>query len=569
MGFARWSCRWKISAYGAFVPSLRALLTLAALATALAATSPAHAVDLAQRPSYLPPPDGWEAGSVRLPASAGRRDDLIVAVERGARPRAILRMHRARELANGFWLVEAGETMSALRRLEAIGALRYSHPNGRAAPARTQATQGDPSDPAPWWVPRIGADRVTPPAGPGFPITVIDDGIDATHPEFALRPVTYLNANAVTPPDDYHGTMVTSVAAAPVNGVGIAGLYPNADVRFADDGTGTCGETLAALGAAIDAGPSVINMSWGFSQPASCFALYDLLIQAFGSGSLPVAAAGNEREAGSPPGVPAILPHVLTVGASSPADQVAFFSNRHDAVDLAAPGEGIMLATPTFYDASGYAIESGTSFSAPMVSAAASWVATQRPGMDVTQLFDLLRWETRDIGAPDWDPDTGFGLLNLPDALARPLPSVDPQEPNDDINQVKVRGLFRNATPPLTRPGRGRASLGARLDFTEDPVDVYRVFVPAKRVVHLTVKPNADVDLEVFRPLARTVYYQNRRAALRGALIGGSRRSGKAVERFEVRNSGRHGIYVYAVAYISGEVDLSADYGLTIRTRLK
>jgi subtilisin family serine protease len=543
-----------------------AAVAIAALTTALGSVSSAHAVDLAQRPYYLPPPDGQENDSARVPASLGQRGDLIVAVERGARPRAILRTHRARELSEGFWQVEGKEGAAALRQLRVIDALRYSHRDGRVAPARTQATQADPSDPVPWWMPRIGADRVTPPAGPGFPITVIDDGIDTTHPEFANRPVTYLNANAATAPEDFHGTMVTSVAAAPVNGVGIAGLYPNADVRSFDVGAGTCADTLDAVAAAIQVGPSVINMSWSFNQPAGCFALYDLLTQAFGTGSLPVAAVGNEREEGSPTGVPAILPHVLTVGASNAADQVAFFSNRDDAVDLVAPSEGITLATPTFYDPSGYSVESGTSFSAPMVSAAASWVATQRPGIDVTQLFDALRWGARDIGEAGWDPDTGFGVLDLPSTLARPLPSVDPQEPNDDVNQVKAGGLFRNATAPLTRPSRGRASLEARLDFTEDPVDIYRVFVPAKRVVHFTVRPDADVDLELFRPSARTVYYQNRRAALRGALIGGSRRKGKAVERFALSNDGRRGVYVYAAAYVTGAVDLSADYRLTIST---
>jgi subtilisin family serine protease len=552
---------------GRRVSFLRALLAVAALTTALGAASSARAVELAQRPSYLPPPDGLVASSARLLAASGQ-EDLIVAVERGARPRAILRAHRARGLAPGFWLVEAGETAQALHRLEAVGALRYAHRNGHASEARALSAQADPSDPAPWWMPRIGADRVTPPAGPGFPITVIDDGIDTTHPEFALKPVTFLNSNAAVSPADHHGTMVTSVAAAPVNGVGMAGLYANANVRSFDVGEGTCGDSLAALEAATAAGPSVINMSWSFSEPAGCYALYDLLVKAFRSGSLPVAAVGNERERGSPPGVPAILPHVLTVGASNPSDQVASFSNRHDALDLVAPGEGIVLATPTFYSPSGYAIESGTSFSAPMVSAAASWVATQRPGMDVTQLFDLLRWETRDLDEKGWDPDTGFGVLDLPLALARPLPSVDPQEPNDDVNQVKAGGLFRNATPPLTRPGRGRTSLEAGLDFTEDPVDIYRVFVPAKRVVDVTVRPDADVDLELFRPFARTVYYRNRRAALRGALIGGSRRRGKAVERFAVRNSSRRGGYVYAVVYITGDgEDLAAGYGLTIRTR--
>ena len=549
---------------------LRTVVIALGATAALAAAGPAAAAELSSRPSYLPPPDGMGAAPARLLAADGK-EDLIVAVERGARARAIMRAHRARDLGGGIWLVESGETRRALQRLEAVGALRYAHRNGRAEPARVQAgqaIQGDPSDPAPWWVPRIGADRVVQP-GPGFPLTIIDSGIDTTHPEFAARPVTYLNANGAFPPNDFHGTMVASIAAAPANGVGMAGLYPNANLRSLDWGTGFCGEALATIGAAISAGPSVINMSWGFRPPEGCLALYDRLIQAFGTGSLPVASAGNARAQGSPPGVPAILPHVLTVGATNSADTVTSFSNQDIGLDLVAPGEGIVLATPAFYNPTGYSTENGTSFSAPLVGAAAAWVSTVRPGMDITQLFDLMRVGVRDVGLPGWDSDHGFGILDLPSVLTRPIPGVDPQEPNDDINQVKAGGLFRTATPALTRPGRGRASLVASLDYTEDPVDVYRVFAPAKRRVYFTVTPDSDVDLELFRPNAQTTFYRNRRAALRGPLIGGSYKNGRAVERFSVVNSGRRGVYVYACIYKPRTLDLAAVYRLNIVTRKK
>jgi hypothetical protein len=489
--------------------------------------------------------------------------ELVVAVERGATAAALLRSHRARSLGGGLWLVSPSAAGPALEQLRRAGALRYAHPNGRGE------TAGDPSDPAPWWVPRIGADRVAAPAAGGFPLTVVDAGIDTTHPEFAGRPIGFVNANSATPPNDFHGTMVASVAAAPLNGVGMSGVYPAANLRSADFGGLTCGEVLTSLDAAMDAGPSVINMSFSFTPPIGCLALYERLIQAFGEGSLLVASAGNSRQQGSPPGVPAVLPHVVTVGATNSADGVASFSNRDIGLDLVAPGDGITLATPLFNNPTGYTVASGTSFSAPMVSAAASWAMTQRPGLDVTQAFDLLRLGTRDLAPQGWDADTGFGMLDLPTLLTRPVPSVDPQEPNDDVNQVKAGGLFRTATPPLTRPGRGRAVIGARVDWTEDPVDVYRVFVPGKRTVRLAVSTSADVNLELFRPSARTVYYQNRRAALRGPLIGGSYKRGRATERFAVVNRGRRGLYAYVCVFKAEEATLDAGYVLTVTTRRK
>jgi hypothetical protein len=548
------------------VRAVRTAVFLAVTLVLLIAAGSASAVDLSARSPYLPPPDGMGDHQATLLAAEGH--ELILAVEPSARATTILRAHHARDLHRGFWLVSGSEAQQAVRRLERIGALRYAHENGVLQPATTTVSQGDPSDPAPWWLPKIGADRAAAPATPGFPITVIDSGIDASHPEFAARPVTYLNANAAVPPSEFHGTMVSSVAAAPANGVGMVGVYPNANLRSYDMTSPSCAETLLALDTAMTAGPSVINMSWGFSPPG-CFALYDRLIQAFGTGSLPVAAAGNSRQQGSPPGVPAIWPHVLTVGATTVADTVTAFSNRDIGLDLSAPGEGITLATPTFYNPSGYSAESGTSFSAPMVSAAASWIATQRPGQHITQLFDLLRLSVRDVAPQGWDADTGFGILDLPTGLTRPLPPVDPQEPNDDINQVKAGGLFRQASPPLTRPGRGRAALVARLDYTEDPFDVYRVYAPGRRVVRFRVTMDADVNLELFRPNARTIFYRNRRAALRGALIGGSYKRGKAADTFAVVNGGRRGDYIYALVYKTNQGFLDANYRLTVQTRKK
>src|SRR5216117_1577641 len=122
--------------------------------------------------------------------------------------------------------------------------------------------------------------------------------------------------------------------------------------------------------------------------------------------SLLVAAAGNDFLEGNAQHSPASLPHVLTIGATDEQNHSSFFSNRSLAVDLAAPGENIPVAVPTWESASGYGQGDGTSFSAPLVAGAAVWVWTRRPELDVTQLFDLMRWSATDIGGPGFDEDT-------------------------------------------------------------------------------------------------------------------------------------------------------------------
>jgi hypothetical protein len=256
---------------------------------------------------------------------------------------------------------------------------------------------------------------------------------------------------------------------------------------------------------------------------------------------------------------------VLTTGSTNARGMVSYFSTEGQGIDLAAPGESMIVAAPPFVDATGYADVDGTSFAAALVSATAAWVATRRP-MQATQLAELLRSSAREAGPPGWDEDTGFGILDIPAALRRPLPAVDPLEPNDDVNQVEAGGLFKDAAAPLTRPGRPRATLRARLDRSEDPVDVYRVYVPGRRVARLRVVATSNVDLEVFRPSTGSCYYQNRRRALRAALIGGSYQPARGAETFALENKRASGRYVYACVYKPRDAEQRASYALSIRT---
>ena len=68
-----------------------------------------------------------------------------------------------------------------------------------------------------------------------------------------------------------------------------------------------------------------------------------------------------------------------------------------------------------------------------------------------------MRRSTRDVAPAGFDRRTGFGILDIPTALKRALPPIDPMEPNDDVDHVKAHGIFRAAARPLTAPGRRRA----------------------------------------------------------------------------------------------------------------
>ena len=379
-----------------------------------------------------------------------------------------------------LWRVPA-YALPTLRRARAVA---ISRPERVLTPAAATAQATDPLVPAQWWRAAIGADAVEPP-GPGKPITVVDSGLDVTHPEFASRPNTIvLNRQTVDDEEEDHGTEVSSVIAAPNNGVGIVGVYPEAILRVWDASPFGILNEGAAIQGIVDAarnGPGVINLSFGGEDDDPL--LHQAILLAFRSGSLVVAAAGNEGLEGSPKGFPAAYTHVLTVGATNESGRVASFSTIAPTVDLVAPGVRIPVAEPLERDASGFTFVPGTSFSAPLVAGSAAWVWTTRPELDNTQLFELMRRSTTDIGVPGFDEAAGYGLLNIPRALSFKTPLRDLQEPNETPDEIEPRRTFSTGNGPLTTAVRLTATVTARADRSEDPVDLYRIWAPSLRTV--------------------------------------------------------------------------------------
>jgi hypothetical protein len=421
----------------------------------------------------------------------------------------------------------------------------------------------DPLSSSEWWPSHVGVQNWVGP-GPGVPLTMIDSGVDLSHPEFAARPNTIaLNPQTFTAKEDeLHGTATSSVAAAPVNGQGIVGIYPQAKLQLWDAspaGEITVGQEIAGLMAARRTGPGVINISLGgsFRIPIEEAAIMSV----FGAGSLVVASAGNDREEGSPLSYPASFAHVLTIGATNEADGVTGFSSRSPDIDLAAPGQDIEAAIPSIYfNGELYAPLDGTSFSAPLVSGAAAAVWTLRPKLTNTQLFEVMRRSARDVGKRGWDVNTGFGILNVPAALRRKAPPTDPQEPNEDVYLVKPNGLTRAGKTPLTAQHRQRASVNARLERQEDPEDVYRFFLPSKGRVVVSARASAKVNLEIWGKKTATVF--ERGAAARRDLLGVSAHLGRRFERVTLRGRGS-GQFVYADVFLPKN-GLRASYTLSV-----
>ena len=328
----------------------------------------------------------------------------------------------------------------------------------------------------------------------------------------------------------------------------------------------TCSASARGVREAIRDRAAVINMSYG--SRSLCRAEYNAIQLAVRRGIVPVAAAGNEFDAGNPLEFPASLPHVLTIAAVNAQLDSSAFSNSNPAVDLSAPGEAIMTAVPPSLDddgtQDGYGRLDGTSFSAPMVSAAVAWIRQARPDLSPDQAAQVVRLSARDLGRKGFDDATGFGLLDVGAALSKAPPPRDPLEPNDDMVWIDGRA-FGGAAAAVFR-GRRATRLTGLVDAYEDPADVYRVRVRGRSGVRVIARPVfGDPVLAGFSSGTKSLARCMRGRCTSSPRLATSRRKGKRTERITLRNrTSRTRTFYVALGAQSGARALDAGYRLTI-----
>jgi subtilisin family serine protease len=368
-------------------------------------------------------------------------------------------------------------------------------------------------------------------------VAVIDSGIDNSHPDLVGRVVAAKSFVGGSPFDDTngHGTFVAGeIAANPTNGIGIAGLAFNARLIDAKvvtaQGEVSLPAEVAAIRWSVAEGAKVINLSLGgLRDPLNpSLDTYSPLEQAaieyaVSKGVVVVAAVGNGTQSPAKPWnfatYPAALPHVIGVSADTETGAVPAYSNR-DAIynDISAPGDDIFSTIPQSLVPEGSTCADGaysdcgpgdfhpaigTSFSAPQVSAAAALLLGQDPMLTPDQVSFLLERSADDANASTGcsicptgrDADTGWGTLDVDAALTlltsgAPLPRPDAYEPNDDA------GPWSHAIPALP------TTIAASLDYWDDNVDVYRVYLHKGQQLfaRLTPAAKATVRLALWPP---------------------------------------------------------------------
>lgn len=515
--------------------------------TAIAVT-PAQAYE--ERPMDLP------ATGAGASAASAEPSTWLVAAEPGTPgAAAIARRFGATELRVGdVYRVARPRAPAFAAALRSAGGLRFAEANDVL-----QRTSALDSAPAGYSRGYVVAPGLAPPAPGAATIAVVDDLVDVTHPDLAAN-TRQANPGPVLGP---HGTMVASAAAAALDGTGVVGIFPSAPILSIGLPLQiTCADAANGIIAAARAGAKIINLSFG--SDSDCAALYGTVQVAYASGSLVVAAAGNEFAGGNPVIFPAAYPHVLSVAALDPNLAPSGFSSESTAVDVAAPGVNIPLAVPRAFDnedgvVDGLTVGSGTSFAAPIVAGAAAWLATARPDLSNGQLADVLRRSAVDVAAKGYDPASGFGLVRMAAALALPTPEPDVLEPNDGISFID--GTVFTKPDPYVWTGAARRALNGSVDRVEDPIDVYRVRLPARSRARIRLRARfGNPDLFIFRSDARAIEQSSK-------ILTRSRHATGRTDSVKITNRGRRARRFYIAIPVGSDAAgaLNANYRLEMQ----
>jgi subtilisin len=320
--------------------------------------------------------------------------------------------------------------------------------------------------------------------GAGARIAILDTGIDLTHPDLAasIDNASGINClNPALPPQDGHGhgTHVSGTAAAPLNGIGVVGVAPEATLvaikMFDDAGNSSEALSLCALDRVTELNTDsnannnidVASMSWGDHRAwgdCSSDALHGAICRAQASGAILVAGAGNDAvDAGD--FVPAAFPEVISVsgfvdldgqpgGAQGcqfiPSlfwyecdDTQAFFSDFGPSVDVTAPSVNVYST----WTGGGYNTIDGTSMATPHVSGVVALMKAVNHSLTPTEALDILRssGECPNGQSADADGQTGCAGQGQwpddPDGIAEPLP-----------NALRAAQAAGSAPPPQPPP---------------------------------------------------------------------------------------------------------------------
>ena len=274
----------------------------------------------------------------------------------------------------------------------------------------------------------------------GIGISILDTGI-YPHRDFGNRIVEFrdfVNNRKQAYDDNSHGTHVAGIIAGDgaASGGKYCGLAPKSRLvvlKVLDrNGEGNAADVVTGLRWVIDnrerLGIRIVNLSFGTTSKSSLgesSLLVQMVERVWDEGIVVVTAAGNNGPARGTITVPGISRKVITVGAFDDAMYQDERGVKH--VNYSGRGPtGACIVKPEIVTAGsgivscankkdGYAVKSGTSMSAPIVTAAIALLLERNPGM--TPAMVKMRLHDRAVRLNLPKEQQGWGMLDLRELL--------------------------------------------------------------------------------------------------------------------------------------------------------
>jgi hypothetical protein len=266
-------------------------------------------------------------------------------------------------------------------------------------------------------------------SGNGVSVAILDSGVESTHVELSDSVIITNNfTTGSDSDDDGHGTHVSGIVTAngvyAIEGNYATGVSPGAEIIVGK----VCGDIfcfesdiMAGIEWAVAQGADVLNMSLGggnFGGHCDDDPLAAKVNWAVSQGVVVAVSSGND---GSGVSSPACASGAIAVGAVDKLDNRPTWSNFGEALDLVAPGVGILstysciaVGDCGYY---WYSWMSGTSMSAPHVAGTAALIKQKNPGYTVTEIKDALYNSAQDLGTAGWDQYHGHGRIDAYGAI--------------------------------------------------------------------------------------------------------------------------------------------------------
>jgi len=335
-------------------------------------------------------------------------------------------------------------------------------------PPPPPALPNDPLFGSQWGLSMIGAPAAwATSAGAGVTIGIVDTGVDLSHQDLAANVEASTDCvgsggdpascEGTGQDDNGHGTHVAGIAAAVTdNGLGVAGVAPDAELVVAKaltaEGTGSLADINAGIEWVVDRGAKVVDLSLGDASftYTSTFgvSLQQGIEYAWSKGAIPVLGAGNGQVLGlgSYGDLDAVVVgavgHGRTVPAySSPTENAQWAVLAPGGSDDGVQGDDVLSTWWQSGDTNQYGYLAGTGMAAAFTSGTLALLVGE--GLSPQAAVDELLATADSNVACGPGSATCRGLINADAAVAGVA---------SPAGAGSAPGPSSSALPPTTRP---------------------------------------------------------------------------------------------------------------------